>query len=370
MAIRIVPFEDAHWPGLARFLHEHWQANHPLCQRELFYWQYRGFGPMAGASACRLLADGERILGFLGAIPGLYVCSGATVPGMALALWVVVEDLRNSGLGILLMHEVEKQAPVTVCLGINPKVLRYYTASGYKHLEALHRYVCPLDVEGYGLLLNEAVEAGAVETWARQIRESAADPVEPEPIDPVQLAALWRQREGRWQLALSRTEEFWAWRYREAVGFQYQQFVVEGQGGVIARLDRIREADKPTLEGRAVLRIIEVLPAGDQAASSQEAAPLRVLAGVLRWASQQGAIAADFQCASTRFEAALAAAGMRRRSPQDAATHLPELFCPLRRAASPINLVAKVKGQAAIDFDGVYCVKSDGDMDRPARWPV
>lgn len=362
MGIRIIPFSDAYWPQMAAFLHEHWQANHPLCQRDLFYWQYRGFGPKAGVSSCRLAVDGERIVGFLGAIPGLYLLGGQEVTGTALALWVVVEDLRNSGLGILLMREVEKQGVVTVCLGVNPKVTRYYTATGYKHLEALHRYVCPLEVDGYRQLLNGTSEAGEIEQWMQGVATGKGQVVEPQPITPETLADLWRRDRGRWRLTLARTPEFWAWRYRDAVGFKYHFFGTAERGGIIARIDRIRNADRAELDGRTVLRIIEILGPDGELTS-------QAIADALRWARLHGAIAADFQCSSSRLEPWLAAAGLRRCSAGRSSTRPPELFNPLRRTAAPINLMVKVRGISAIDFDSIYCVKSDGDMDRPTQWP-
>jgi GNAT superfamily N-acetyltransferase len=362
MAIAIRPYDDSLWPAISRFLHEHWQPEHPLCQKDLFYWQYQGFGPRAGASGCRVAVDGERIVGFLGAIPGLYLLEGQEVPGTVLALWVVVEEFRNSGLGMLLMREVEKQGVVTVCLGVNPQVARYYTVTGYQYLEALHRYVCPLESDGYGQLLNRPAAAGEVERWVRQARAVDGQMIEPGPIDPEELADLWQRVQGRWRLTLVRTAEFWAWRYGNAVGFKYHFFGTPGQGGIVARIDRIRDADRPGLEGRPVLRIIEILaPDGEDVS--------QVLAGTLQWARQQGAIAADFQCSSAKMEPWLGRAGLRSRSVEDSATHLPELFSPLRRGAAPINLMVKVQGHDPIAFDSIYCVKSDGDMDRPTRWP-
>ena len=369
MAIKIRPFEDTLWPAMSRFLHEHWQPNHPLCQKDLFYWQYRGFGPRAGVSSCRVAVDGERIVGFLGAIPGVYLLDWREVAGTALALWVVVEELRNSGLGVLLMREVEKQGAVTVCLGVNPKVARYYTATGYQHREALHRYVCPVEGEGYGQLLNDPAPAGEVEEWVGAVEAAAGGASEPRPIDPEELAGLWQRVQGRWRLTLARTPEFWAWRYRDAVGFKYHFFGGAGQGGVIARLDRITGSDTPSLEGKPVLRIIELLPAAPSPAADTPDSTSAMLAGVLHWARQQGAIAADFQCSSTRLEPWLRAAGFRERSAEDPATHLPEVFNPLRRGAAAINLMVKVSGREPIDFDSIYCAKSDGDMDRPTRRP-
>jgi GNAT superfamily N-acetyltransferase len=365
MGIEIRPFEDTLWPAMARFLHEHWQANHPLCQKDLFYWQYRGFGPLAGVSACRVAVGGGQIVGFLGGIPGLYRLDGQEVPGVALALWVVVEELRNSGLGMLLMREVEKQAGVAVCLGINPKVTRYYTATGYNPLAALHRYVCPLDGDGYRQLLNDSPPPGSIERWAAEIGRGLVEVAEPRSIDGEQLAAVWQRGQDRWRLALSRTPEFWTWRYRDAIGFQYHWFGEPGQGGLVARLDRVRGADKPGLEDKRVLRIIEILPAAESPDDGRGSRLSRVLAGTLQWARQRGAVAADFQCSSGRLQGWLSATGFRERSCNDPTTLLPEVFDPLRRSAAPINLMVKVPGRPEIDFDAVYCVKSDGDMDRP-----
>jgi GNAT superfamily N-acetyltransferase len=363
-AIEIRPFKDDLWPAMSRFLHDHWRANHPLCQKDLFYWQYGGFGPLAGPSACRVAVDGGRIVGFLGAIPGLYRLDGQDVPGVALALWVVIEEFRNSGLGVLLMREVQKQAAVAVCLGVNPKAAHYYTATGYKHLPALHRYVCPLQSQAYPDLLNGPADPQRIDAWAGQVARIAAPSLEPRPLDPAHLAALWVATQNRWRLTLSRTEQFWAWRYRDAVGFQYHWFGEPGQGGLVARFDRIRIADKPTLEGKQVLRIIEILPAGEHPGDVGDRGLSHVLAATLQWARCRGVVAADFQCSSSRLEGWLSAVGFRERSPGDPTTHLPEVFDPLRRTAAPINLMAKVPGRSAIDFDDIYCVKSDGDMDR------
>lgn len=373
MAVRIIPFEDALWPELRQFLHDQWQANHPLCHRELFYWQYHGFGPAAGLHNCRVALDGGRIVGFLGAIPGIYQFDGRQVPGVALALWVVAQEYRNSGLGILLMREVAKQGEVVLCLGVAPAVFRYYLATGYKLLPALHRYVVPLDAGAYAMLLDQPVDAATIGRWCPS---PAARLPEPKPIDADELAAIWAVSASQWKLSLVRTPEFWAWRYTQAVGFEYLQFGDARRGAVVARLDRISSTDKPSVDGKSVLRIIEVLPVEAITARPQESfaessrGTAEVLVGLLAWAKTQGAIAADFQCSSTRLEPWLYQAGLRKRSENDPVTQLPELFNPLRYSAAQINLMVKAKGWTDADFDTAYMVKSDGDMDRPVRWPV
>lgn len=350
MAVRILPFDDDWWPALRAFLDQHWQENHALCTRELFYWQYQGFGDRAGVGACRIAVHDDQIVGFLGAIPGMYKTHERVVNGIALALWVVRTDYRNTGLGMLLIREVQRQGDVVVCLGVNRKAIKYFTATGYAVLPRLNRYVLPLDPEGFAKLLANHVSVN-------DSNLSSDRPIEPCPIEPRKLATLWTDVANQWKLTLWRNEAFWRWRYENAVGFKYLCFGDLERTAVITRLDRVAGTNDPDIDGRAVLRIIELLQPD-----------AHVLHGTLAWAKQQGAVAADFQCSSSRFERTLADIGFKSVDPDDPATHVPEVFDPLTSDAAPINLVARAT-PGTTDFDAVYFVKSDGDMDRPIRLP-
>lgn len=373
--LRVAPYEDALWPRLQRFLHEHWQPDHPLCHRELFERQYQGFGPAAGLHNCRVLLDGQEMAGFLGAIPGIYRLEGREVPGVALALWVVAEKYRNTGMGILLMHEVHKQGEVAVCLGVAPRVFKYYAQFGYRHLPKLHRWVAPLDAGAYVQLFEKPLDQTMVAAWAEAAASLPGSTLEPKTVDATELAELWRAGAGRWKLTLSRTPEFWTWRYRKAVGFEYVQFGGRDQGAVVARLDRISAPGSSPLNGRLVLRLIELLP-GQAGPADGSCLPdgtsqmAEVLIFALNWSRRQGAIAADFQCSSTQLAPVLSQAGLRLTQANDPMTQLPELFNPLRHGVAPINLMVKASGWTEADFEASYLVKSDGDMDRPVRWPV
>jgi len=369
MKPRIIPFDDSWWPALVAFLNEHWQANHPVTQRELFFWQYKGFGPRAGVNASRIAVVGDAIVGFLGAIPGLYRLDGQQVAGSALALWVVHPDHRPKGLGIELFNAVVGESQVSVCLGVNPHVSRFYTAAGYRQLDSLHRYAVPLDPQAYPLLLKQLPENGRgdIQEWFGGLGLDDASPVEPQTIQPAELAEFWHDAGSRWRLALERTEEFWAWRYRDAVAFSYRMFGSPHGSYVIGRCEKASHPLHPELEGRAVLRIIELLPTPGDAPDSM----INLLRSVLAWAHRQGGIAADFQCSSRVLEPILAAAGFRQRCEQQPLAQLPELFSPVRHDVAAINAFIRINGDAnPIAFDQTYLVKSDGDMDRPTRWSL
>ncbi len=148
MAVEIISFEDKYWSLLREFLNRYWKENHPVCRKELFYWQYRGGG------ALKIAIERGEIIGFLGAIPGKYILDGKLIRGVALAIWVVIEKYRNSGLGILLLNEVEKENDCVVCLGVNKAVVKFYEMRNYKYLDRLNRYVIPLDENLYSELVG------------------------------------------------------------------------------------------------------------------------------------------------------------------------------------------------------------------------
>jgi len=321
------------------FLHEHWQANHPMCNRALFDWQYRC------GSACRVAVDGEHVLGFLGVVPGRYRWKDAIVDGAAMALWVVHPEFRNTGLGLLLMRDVESQYRVCVCLGVNPTVLKYYTARGYRHLSKLHRYVAAIDVGGYSVLLPHACARATL-----PMAEVGASAWVPMDVDAQNAAKRWIACENRWALTLHRDAEFWPWRYARAEGFRYMQFASD-EAMLIAR----REGD--------VLRVIEIV-AGDDATDAVRGLMQRAL----RWAGESGCVAADFQCSSSAWRTMLMQIGFRERDERDSTTLLPEVFEPVRHGLAPINCVIRTP-EPIDDFDATYFVKSDGDMDRPRVAP-
>lgn len=375
--MEIRPYSPSDWPALQAFIHEHWRAGHPYTHRALFDWQFRGFGRQQAAST--VLEHEGRIAGFLGGIPGLYWANGKVRPGVVYDLWVVRPDLRNGALGLLMMKSLEDKFGVCCCLGINPDVVRYYTARGYRHERALHRWVIPLDADGFRELIRSASESVDGELCAAPDLDGAPDIRPLDQPDSRVLQSLYECTvEKVFRLALHRNAEFWDWRYLRSAGFEYQFFGSPADSGiVVARIESIVSPDRPDLDGRPVLRLIECLPADSRTWTGQpDDDHQSLIRGVLAWAANQGCVLADFQHSSDRLDHVLAAAGFTAVGPEapPAIRAVPDVFQPLRYDKKPINYVWRLAGEAAgepvIESRDVYFVKSDDGMDRPNVWPL
>lgn len=399
-------YQPADWGDVRSFLRAHWRPNHPLTDLDIFRWQFAGFGG-SGQPVSQVAVDGRKVVGFLGGIPGLYRCGDEVVPGVAFDVWIVDPQIQNRGLGLLLMKALEDRFSACCSLGVNPKVVHYYTRRGYQHRDRLHRWIVPLRLDGCQRLIAFAPETSSVtpstvtppavsvavaapparhtaafvrplvEAHARLL-EAPAAAVEPMPHpDPGALAELHLRSTAQWlRFGLHRTAEFWTWRYLHCPVHEYLFFgTPTGPGVVVARVEAIVSPDNPVVHGLNVLRLIELLPARPETWDGGADGPFaELLAGVLMWAIEAGCVLADFQHSSPRLSGLLEWLGF---APQNAAAApvfaaVPPLFAPLRYNVGPINYVFRspsggVAGPT-LDPRDVYLVKSDAGMDRPHVW--
>ncbi|MBI5187790.1 MAG: GNAT family N-acetyltransferase [Nitrospirae bacterium] len=374
----IRPYTEDCWNELRGLLKNHWREDHPLLDRALFEWQYKGYGPLSKSSTARILFVQNKLIGFLGSIPGLYQIpykDTKIVPGLALALWLVRPDYRGGGLGILMLLKTEELAHVLVCLGANNDTIRYLSKRNFTCMEALLRYILPLDAEGYKTLMVKPALYEEVLTWTRSINPGREiSPIAP---DTLQLQALWeRSTDGVPLFSLYRNEDFWRWRYIESAGFKYLFFGEPNCAGiVVSRIERIYSPENNAFNHGKVLRIIELIP-GDSGVwhGKMNADFIDLIRGVLSWARREGCWAADFQCTSSRLRPVLLDIGFKQQDPtyNPPLCSLAGLFQPLKFTIDTISVLWRINFSETIYLEprDTYLVKSDGDTDRPNIWPL
>jgi len=409
--MQIASYSPEHFPAVVAFLRENWAAKHALYDRALFDWQYR----TAKSNNSLVVVEEGRVLAFLGNIPGRYCLDGDEFSGVGLTMWCVARELRNGGLGVRLIRAAEKAHRATLTLGAGQAALPMYQAMGYSVLARLHRYVLPLESEGFERLLiaRQAADSspllplppgeGRGEGKSRQISLSFPSPrpspggrgskrddlsswhthslqrvrgatlPSDGPPDALTLARLYEHCiRPAFRFSQVRDADFWQWRYIDNIGFRYYRFGDRSRGAVIARLESVVAPQCQPIDGLMVLRLIEILPPRrDDWDGVRD-----LVAGVISWAMSQGCVAADYQCVSSRPGQMLEKVGFRDQSAANAppVTQLGQLFQPFRPNAAPINFVSKIVGRdgrpVPLDPDDCYFVKSDCDMDRPVLWPL
>jgi len=379
MHSEITFYQESNWKAVKQFIHQNWRANHPICQKELFDWQHKGFGYKKGeVSPLLLLSDGE-IVGFRGVIPGLYQIPTKKgqmkiVKGGSAPLWLVKKEFR--GMPAIRMYEKILQLfPVTTASGINVNTaMKFHKKHGFKVLNGLHRYILPLNTEGYQKLLFKRVELDEIREWMTRGFRSSAEVSPSTKPDAKKIAELWEKVSFPDKIfSLYRNSEFWEWRYINSKGFNYLFFGdPEVDGIIVARIEKVISKNFERLDGDKIFRIIEFIPGfGFSENMHKDKETLNLLTGVLQWATNCGCLMADFQCSSKRFEKILDLAGFRDQNQflNKPIFSIPTLFQPLKYDAAPINAAFRVGLHddfiSKINWNDTYLVKSESDQDRP-----
>lgn len=360
--IKISQYSDTDFKELVLFLKKNWAENHVLYRKELFDWQYR----TKNGNASLVARDEAKIIGFLGNIPGEYSVKGEILRGAGLTMWVVAPEYMSSGLGILLLRETEKKYPVLITLGSKKEIVPLYEKLGFSHLPELQRFIMPLEEKGYGKLLTKPADAKLISAWAEQIFNGIQNIRPPENhVNPELLEKIYKEKiMPAYAFSLLRDAFFWRWRYLESAGYQYLFFgKPENEGLIVARIESVTAPDSQS-QPLKVLRIIELIPAGEEF--------LQLLNGVLIWARDQKCVAADFQTSTLRLAPLLKTAGFRLQNENSdlAECSLADRFQPLQSRTKPINFLWRIRGSNGLiknlDPNDTYFVKSDCDMDRPS----
>ncbi len=371
-------YEDSDWEKVKFFIHKNWRENHPICKKELFDWQHKGFGNENGKLSSLVLLSNEEVVGFRGVIPGLYQVPFANnqmkvIKGGASPMWLVRKDFRGM-VSFKMYLKTLQMLPATTAVGFNANTaLKFHLRNQFSVLNAIHRYVIPLNSLNYQKILSRDVEISPIEEWV-SIRKGSNQAVKPGNPDLNLISEIWEKTTFPQKIfSLFRNADFWKWRYIESTGFKYLFFGdPEKTGVIVARIEKIVSAKKTGLDGQKIFRIIEVIPRSSLAWERKvDKVFTEMIHGVLNWAVDQNCLMADFQCSSTRFDPILTAIGFREqnRFMDEPIFSIPVLFNPINYDFSPINVAFRVdqsvKGHMDIDWNDTYIVKSESDQDRP-----
>ncbi len=370
-SVRTRSFVEEDWPFVREFLRAGWREDHPILNKDLFFWQYRGYGPLSDYSAFQLAFFGNDLVGLRGVIPGLYhvPCHDQCriLSGGSFAMWLVDERFRGKGVGKELLRAVESHCTVTVAVGSNENSTPIYRRHDYRWLDDLPRYVGCLDPKPYATLLRTSVDSQTLEPLSFDGVQKIA------PHDEVPLVAVSRLSEVTNRklrvFGLHKPVEFWRWRYLDSPGFSYRFFGdPETEGIVIGRVEYVRDSAGSILAPeRLVFRIIELLPADLGVWSGKSTrAFVSMVRSVLAWARGEGCCAVDYRLSNDLLSAALREIGLSREE-EVGPFSLCSLFSPLRPERRRMNAHWKVQRDDAeeLSAERTYIVKSDNDMDRP-----
>jgi hypothetical protein len=380
MDLQLRQYEEDDWEKVRKF-HLETRGQHPFCQKNLFDWQFRGFGDEKKKTRSLVLLDNGKVIGFRGIIPGLYqVPSGRNgmdiLPGGSLAFWTLMKEYRGQRLGFKMHQEAQTLLNVISGAGSDPKTsVPIYLKNGFSVLDSMNRFIMPLNARGFEKLLAEKVEIRNVQDWVDQLLGMKNREIYPSSPDIDAMASVWEETTFPLQIfSLYRNAEFWKWRYLESEGFKYFFFGdVSVTGTIIGRMEQVLADEDRELDKKKVFRIIEIIPPNSQTWNGQvDNSLVELIQSVLQWALEQGCLAADFYCSSTRFEPLMKAVGFKMQEYEENSPicSLALMFQPLKYKTLPINALFRIETRQGEllrqDFYDTYMVKSENDMDRPS----
>jgi GNAT superfamily N-acetyltransferase len=354
---------------IQQFMKNNWRKDHPIaCSEDLFLWQYRGYGEASGYDAFQVAKDEHnRIIGFRAVIPLMLQIPQAKqtkyVVCYASAMWMVAKRFRGLGIGVEMHHNTEKISKSSIAIGANPKTsVPIYKRKGYHELKALHRYVIPLSEQHTKLLISNGNNNENYESFQNKGKHA-----EPIALDPSIAEAVWKTSCNK-LFAVSRTAEYWQWRYIDSPVFKYRFFGNERDGIIVVRIEPVINNKDTEEDHLKVLRIIEIIPPDSSFWAGETIPELnKLISGVLAWGKENGCCMADFFNSNPVFSKTLNELGFYKQN-QDFSP--PEkshatLLQPIEKKPYVYNLYLRIEEDVAFDFSKSYFVRSDTDQDRP-----
>jgi len=392
-----VDYSNECFPDLAKFFQDfvpnHWPANHIYHDEKMFNWQYEGFGHKKFQTIVVYDRHTMEVVGYRGAIPGLFQVPDGSggheiIEGQTICGWMV--SLRNDvprGLGLELHYLLQERAKISaaICFGTG-LATAIYRKSRFNVVNALQRYVLPLEHTGYTRLCSKIENPSLLKRWIEVNEDRYRSVSSEQPCNPSNdtLQNYWTKiGEHQQFFGLYRCASFWDWRYKRCPNNRYFFWEDPSAGLIVGRIEQAfsnqdcSNLEETSINGIKVFRVIEIMPASgkfwrDSVPSSDMQA---LLIAALLWARGQGCVAADFQFSNTKFDMMLQQIGFRyqREDYSPSECSLAGLFQPLAYKPKTINFAWRLRSQAnqfVNDVSNVYMVKSDGAADHPKTWPL
>jgi len=262
---------------------------------------------------------------------------------------------RIKGLGRELTKFLREKSEIFCVYGLNHLSLHAYEKLGYSIKEEIERKVAILNAKGcIELFVNNQIE-GQSEFFMQSETACLSNKVRYFDIKVIEKISekYWLDHIERFSVTSLKDIRALKWRYFEHPHIEYKVIALDPEakmGLAVVRVEKIRNFKE------RVLRILELFPVRGYERD--------LIRAVLTFGFDQGAILADFFCASKKYCDEICLSPFMPLS-EHRRYNVPMLFHPIEvREATSINMVLDhdIKGDT-ISFDNFYATKGDSDRD-------
>ena len=339
--------KKSEWNLLAVFNATEYRPDHILTNKIYYDWQFDNYtnAKKDYYTTVGMFDNKGDLVGTCGRFMLPYAMQGETVMGNCLANLIIKKDLRNLGLGYMLLNKASALNDIAIDHTINETAWPMFMKSGWQG-ENLKRYVFVINPK------NKLYDLPAV-------------PIRPIPMAGLRFEQLqkfdgtivpfWRNIRHRYPITIERTQEYLNWRYAGNPLTSYKQFVVRRGSDIkaflILRIEEVRR-DKPM--NVRIGRIIDV--------ASDETAEHIIFFKTQEFCRMNNVDVIDYFTSGLFHHAALLDRGFIDGdiSPYSS---LPLLFNPVSTKRTHLNFAVRKNPQTLLS--DWYTTKGGGDQDRP-----
>jgi len=342
-----------------------WRRGHILAHDEkLFLWQY-GRGKDSEHLGFLIAEAEEGIVACSGTILLPYHYYGKSLHGGCGAITVVSPPYRESGLGLTLMPEADRELDIICSCGISKRIAIIFRLQGRHVFEEFPRAVCLGKEQALESYLRGAAytpgERRLVQTsCSRLVKTPAQAGFRLEELNADNLEewdAAWNGLFAPHLIGVARTADYLRWRYWEHPRFRYQVLLARNAQGQICGLTAWRNIELPG--GISAMRILDFLPLDESAG--------RALASGLAQAIPEHCAYVEHSALGRRWEG-LKHLGLSRQGSRLLSVHTspPEKECCALLAAYLVNAErVGLSAKAFVESPDNYVTLADTDQDRP-----
>ncbi|MDP3900327.1 MAG: hypothetical protein Q8Q23_04575 [bacterium] len=356
MDIKIRFLQKSEEEKLLDFNRDNYGPSHILTDPKYIHWQFGEF-PLANNnfSILGVFSGGGSLIGVFGMTVLKFNYFNAKINCTSLANLIVKKDLRNFGLGYLLLREAEKISPLACDHGLNEDAMKLFTGRGWRGFN-LNRYVFIYNVSSIkkfdGLKDLKITNSEALENLDYENKYS--DNFKKIDSFDNRLNVFFNSENmlKKYPLSVERSEAYLNWRYFKHPLINYEIFILTSENLIksFAVIRREGGGEFP------VARIIDFI--------SFDETEKFFLESLINYFKNQNIYFIDYFFSGDYHLNSLQKLGFVNCN-KNYYKYLPNRFNPLDlKGKNFINFVFKVNNKPRVDSKKWYTTKGGGDQDR------
>ena len=336
---------------VCQFYENNWNRKISLGIFQFYNWQFCLPPENSGADSCCVAIDGNGdVLGVMGLNKRSFYLNSEPRKGAELTTWIVSEKARGRGVGGKIMNFLQSHYDVLLGMGITDAAIPIYFKSNFRFLRYIPRFVRVYDQKLIAKYTEiKPLTNQLINRWSK-INNVLFDSTK---VYSQSLSTLEKHLTSNFN-HFTRNDLSLSWRYTNHPIYNYQSYIIKGNGEGLGIIFRIEEIDS-----LRIMHIVEYF--GDFNDFSFG------FSFIDRYCEENNVSVADFYCPSPVITKYFVSSGWFSVL-DDYFFQFMHLFYPPELRVPPTTSLiywSRYDNESLLDTSKLYVTKGDLDLDRP-----